>query len=589
MGLINITVGLVSTAVTRGLNAIRGQFRSLREAANSELAGMLAFGGIVAGIGALFKNAFDKAAEMETLETGFTTLLKGADNAKARMKELADFAASTPFELPEVAKASRVLETLTEGALSTGDGLRLVGDVASATNQPFDEIAVHVGRLYAGLKGGRPVGEALARLMELGVVSVKTRQKIEDLQAEGKKGDEVWGIARDALGRFSGEMERQSNTWAGKMSNMQDNIGALFREFGMPIMDGLKPILESWIGTSGEAGSAARTAGEIVMWVVKAIQSLALYATLAFITIGKALEWLGKSTADIVGGIASSLIALFNGDFSGAKNAILGIGTNLKQTAKDWYNDMDAYTKGIQGQLDEIWAKPEAPKADAGKPGGAATPMDQTEIEETKKIRDMKEKMRDEERKHQIDQLKGEAKINAMIEERNRLLALANETTSDGLQAARDAQKMQWDIDEERDKHAQRIIDAKKKEQEAQEDLAISQMDEDEKRVYYAKKRDDLMEAAQNYENAGLEEEAIKARTEALEWERKMQGQRGKSDVVVSSIQKIGGGGAAYLGSSKPEEEVARNTAASKETLRRVEATLRRIEEFSKRPPTWKP
>ncbi|MFR7733459.1 MAG: hypothetical protein ACLU7D_08945 [Collinsella sp.] len=52
--------------------------------------------------------------------------------------ELADFAAHTPFQqLPEIAAASRTLETLTDGALSTGQGLAMVGDVASGTNPPF--------------------------------------------------------------------------------------------------------------------------------------------------------------------------------------------------------------------------------------------------------------------------------------------------------------------------------------------------------------------------------------------------------------------------------------------------------------------
>jgi hypothetical protein len=67
---------------------------------------------------------------METLETAFIPLLGSADAAQKRIADLSKFAAETPFELPEVAKASRTLETLTQGALATSEGLRLVGDVA---------------------------------------------------------------------------------------------------------------------------------------------------------------------------------------------------------------------------------------------------------------------------------------------------------------------------------------------------------------------------------------------------------------------------------------------------------------------------
>ena len=88
---------------------------------------------------------------METMETNFITLLGSAEAAKARMQELADFAQSTPFDVPGVAQASRTLETLTRGALSTGAGLTLVGDVASGTGVPFEDLAVTVARA-----GGKP-------------------------------------------------------------------------------------------------------------------------------------------------------------------------------------------------------------------------------------------------------------------------------------------------------------------------------------------------------------------------------------------------------------------------------------------------
>ena len=107
------------------------------------------------------KAAVGEAADRETMQTAFIPLLGSAKAAKDRMMELADFAAHTPFQLPEIAAASRTLETLTDGALSTGQGLTMVGDVASGTNTPFEELAVTIGRLYSGLDSGRPVGEAM--------------------------------------------------------------------------------------------------------------------------------------------------------------------------------------------------------------------------------------------------------------------------------------------------------------------------------------------------------------------------------------------------------------------------------------------
>lgn len=200
----------------------------------------------IGSIGATIAKSIGAAAEMETLETAFEPLLGSAEMAEQRMKELAKFAAETPFELPEIAKASKELETLTKGALATGKGLEMVGDIAASTNRPFDEVAVSVGRLYDGLQSGRPVGEAMMRLQELGAISGDTRAKIEALQKEGKKGDEVWIIAERALGRFSGSMEKQSQTWNGRISTLKDNVNLAFAAMGQPVIDSLSPILDSW-------------------------------------------------------------------------------------------------------------------------------------------------------------------------------------------------------------------------------------------------------------------------------------------------------------------------------------------------------
>lgn len=201
---------------------------------------------------------------MEGFVTGFQVLLGSAEAATDRMRELSKFAADTPFELPEVAQASRTLETLTKGALATGKGLTLVGDVAAGTQQPFAEIATWVGRLYDGLQSGRPVGEAMARMQELGVISGETRARIEQLQTAGKKGDDVWNVMSAALGRFSGMMKQQSGTWNGLMSTLQDGIAGVFREFGTPILPQLKPILSEGIGLTEQIAAKAREWGAAV-------------------------------------------------------------------------------------------------------------------------------------------------------------------------------------------------------------------------------------------------------------------------------------------------------------------------------------
>lgn len=226
----------------------------------------------VKGISTAFREAraaVGEAANRETMETAFVPLLGSAKAARERMAELADFAAHTPFQLPGIAAASRTLESLTDGALSTGDGLRLVGDAASAQNTPIEEMAVTIGRLYSGLDSGRPVGEAMQRLQELGAISPDVRAKLEKLQAEGKKGSEVWQVAAEELARFSGGMELQSQTWNGKISTLSDNWAQVRAEFSKPIMDALKPLLDEGIGSLESMAAKAREIGETIAYAMR--------------------------------------------------------------------------------------------------------------------------------------------------------------------------------------------------------------------------------------------------------------------------------------------------------------------------------
>lgn len=213
--------------------------------------------------------AVGEAADRETMETAFIPLLGSAKAARERMGELAEFAAKTPFQLPEIAAASRTLETLTDGALATGQGLTLVGDVASGTNTPFEELAVTVGRLYSGLDSGRPVGEAMQRLQEIGAITPEVRAKLEALQAEGKKGSEVWQVAAEDLARFSGGMELQSQTWNGKLSTLSDAWAEVRAQFGQPIMDALKPLLDDGIGTIEAMAAKAKEIGETIAYAMR--------------------------------------------------------------------------------------------------------------------------------------------------------------------------------------------------------------------------------------------------------------------------------------------------------------------------------
>jgi hypothetical protein len=261
---LRIKIGMQGSAeVNAGLKAIGAAASNLKGA----LAGIAAAVGGVMGLNAAIQQSVRFNAQLEQQGVAFKTLLGNAEAASRRMAELAKFAAQTPFELPEIVQASKVLQSLTNGALASGDGLRLVGDAAAATGRPLEEVAMWVGRLYAGLQSGTPVGEATLRLIEMGLISGTTARKLNDLAESGQGAGEAMTILRDTFGRLGGAMADQSQTFSGLLSTLKDTFNMALADIGKPLFDALKIGIAALIPVIEDVGS------KISAWVTLAIRS----------------------------------------------------------------------------------------------------------------------------------------------------------------------------------------------------------------------------------------------------------------------------------------------------------------------------
>lgn len=187
------------------------------------------------------------AASMARMTLEFKPLLGNIELAQQRVEELYKFTASTPFQLKEVSKANKTLETLTQGALSTEDGMKLVGDSAVVAGVKFDETARHIGRMYDGLMSGRPVGEASMRLQELGLISGQTRNALESMQASGVEGAQIWAMVSKELAQNKGAMRDLSEELEGLQSTYADTVEVAKAGFGKGFMEGEKVAVKAQI------------------------------------------------------------------------------------------------------------------------------------------------------------------------------------------------------------------------------------------------------------------------------------------------------------------------------------------------------
>src|SRR5512139_539527 len=216
-------------------------------------------------IGDVKSAMIDGNAEFERYTVQFGVLLGSTDAAQKRLKELADFGAKTPFELPEVVRADKILQSFglhAEDAAKrfgkSGSEIRTIaGDVAAGTGASFEDIAGYIGKFSSGA-----TGEAIARFQELGVV---TRKELSEMGLRFSKSGELLSpldesmtvLLKSMQTKFGGMMDAQSNTFEGMLSNMKDWIGQAGRTIGKPIFEklktGMKGLLDFLSGPQAQA------------------------------------------------------------------------------------------------------------------------------------------------------------------------------------------------------------------------------------------------------------------------------------------------------------------------------------------------
>jgi len=219
------------------------------ERSTKRLAAALGIGGglgITAGMAAVGRSAISLAADLEQAQIAFSTMLGSAQKADAFLRDLANFAASTPFQFHDLQdaarrmlaygfEASKVLPIMT----SLGNAVAALGGGSEMINR----VILAIGQMRAK---GRVAGEEMRQLAETGLpvwdlLAAKIGVSIPEAMKAVEKGavDAETGIAALIEGldaRFTGAMERQSKTIAGLWSTAKDNISLTLTEIGKQLI-----------------------------------------------------------------------------------------------------------------------------------------------------------------------------------------------------------------------------------------------------------------------------------------------------------------------------------------------------------------
>lgn len=212
-------------------------------------------------------SAIEEAMKFETAEKQFAILMGSMDKAKDHMKDLADFAALTPFEFNDIAKASSTLMVFSQNALGSKEDLEMFGDASMVAGEKLSETSFWIGRLYAALKGGQPFGEAAMRLQEMKILGSETRTQMENLTSEAGHSADAWNVFTSSLEKFKGAMIEGAKTGDGLTSTVKDNWTTVIRAVGNEFM-GLAKVEMAYLITTLDK---LRADGTIKKWAEEAL------------------------------------------------------------------------------------------------------------------------------------------------------------------------------------------------------------------------------------------------------------------------------------------------------------------------------
>ena len=310
--------------------------KSLQSAGKKITMATTAFAGIAA-IGVKYN------ATMETYATSFEVMTGSAEKAAEVVDELKDIAASTPFEMPELAETTQLLMNYGFTADDALDKMQMLGDISQGSAEKMNRIATAYGQMSSA---GKVSLEDVKQMIEAGFnplqeISESTGESMESLYDRISAGtisvDEITASMQRSTsegGRYFQSMEKQSLTFSGQMSTLKDNVQGLlgnvtsgiFEKLAQDVLPKINEVLTT-VNTAFEEGGfqgVLDAIGEMspaLDGVITKIQSFSTF-----------LQNLGISPAAFAGivaaiGPAITVVGTLVRGIGGISTAISGIST----------------------------------------------------------------------------------------------------------------------------------------------------------------------------------------------------------------------------------------------------------------------
>lgn len=260
-------------------------------------------------------------AQLESTLMSFETLLKSAEEAKLMVKDLQEFAATTPFEFVGVQKSAKTLLAMGIAADQIMPSMNAIGNAVAAvggTDEQLQRISLAIGQISTK---GRISAEEMNQLAEngipaWGILSEKMNLSTQELMKLGEQGKllsaEALPLLLDGLNeRYAGGIQKQAQTFTGLLSTFMDSLKIFTGEATKPLFEGLKDSLEDIMRVMKEMQSSGelKALAEDIGAALKAVFDGAVIAAKGIIAVGSAIRENWKGLTVLITGVAAGFAA----------------------------------------------------------------------------------------------------------------------------------------------------------------------------------------------------------------------------------------------------------------------------------------
>lgn len=300
----------------------------------------------VSGVQDFVSKLYSVRGEFQQLEISFKTMLGSGEQANELLAQLAQTAASTPFDLQGIATSAKNMLAYGFAADQVNETIVRLGNVAAGLSQPLGDIVYLYGSLRASgrvtnidikqfANRGIPIYEELAKVLG------KSVSEINSLVSAGKVGfpeiEQAFQNMTNKGGKFYNLMQAQSESLTGQISNLQDNIDMMFNELGKAS----EGVLSSGVKAVAYLVENYEKIGKVIAGL---IVTYGVYRTAVITNIALTKGWTAATQADT---IARGLNALSIKSLTAATNRL---------TAAMLANPYGAIAVALTAVIAAMWA-----------------------------------------------------------------------------------------------------------------------------------------------------------------------------------------------------------------------------------------